>query len=55
MKTSTLLKIEECLVCSNSMADVLFQPCLHMVVCDGEIKLNITMLFIKCLFVCLLL
>ena len=30
------LQIEECLVCSDVDANVLFRPCLHMVACDSE-------------------
>ena len=30
-----LLQIEECVVCSESRASVLFHPCMHMVACDG--------------------
>ena len=31
------LQIEECLVCSEMDANVLFRPCLHMVACDGAL------------------
>ena len=31
-----MLQIEECVVCSESRASVLFQPCMHMVACEGR-------------------
>lgn len=29
------LQIEECVVCSDKKASVLFMPCAHMCACDG--------------------
>ena len=31
-----MLQIEECVVCSETRASVLFQPCMHMVACEGR-------------------
>ena len=31
-----LLQIEECVVCSDKKASVLFMPCAHMCACDGK-------------------
>ena len=30
-------QIEECVVCSDKKASVLFQPCGHMCACDGKL------------------
>ena len=30
------VQIEECVVCSDKMAAVLFHPCGHMCACDGK-------------------
>lgn len=30
------MQIEECLVCSEIDANVLFKPCLHMIACDSK-------------------
>ena len=34
-------QVEECLVCSEVAASVLFKPCLHMVACESELTLCI--------------
>lgn len=31
------MQIEECVVCSDKQASVLFKPCGHMCACDGKI------------------
>ena len=37
-----LIQIEECRVCSEFDAEVLFKPCLHMVACLSEYCIIIT-------------
>ena len=34
-------QVEECLVCSEMAASILFKPCLHMVACESELTLCI--------------
>ena len=37
-----LLQIEECVVCSDKKASVLFQPCGHMCACEGRSQSTFT-------------
>ena len=36
LKECFVLQIEECVVCSDKKASVLFMPCAHMCACDGK-------------------
>ncbi|GIY72219.1 hypothetical protein CDAR_219021 [Caerostris darwini] len=40
---SSRLKIEECVVCSDKRASVLFKPCGHMCACDDEMSQRLTL------------
>ena len=41
------LQIEECVVCSDKKASVLFMPCAHMCACDGKYIENLTFIAVN--------